>query len=1318
MNPILDNPNAPRANVHRSGRAAWWALGIFAIAVGVVVALVWGQREETFYSDADTIKEPAKTARIRDILWQPAEPLPELLNTAIDEYEPRITADGQTLFFVRGKTGQDADIYWSRQTPQGWSQPSALSSVNSEYDDLGPEPSADGLTLFFYSDRPNGQGGYDLWLARRGSDSDPAFAEPINLGPLVNSEFNEYGPAMTPDGSALYFASNRPQPGDQDATDPDAWPATLREDFYHRDYDLYLCPMTQRGAGLAEPLIALNSAYNEGAPAVSPVGDFVYFSSDRPGGFGAYDLYRSRRLRGQHESAENLGRGINTEANELDPGLTHLGYALFFSSDRPGQRIDAEKPNPYNLYYSSSREVFTETQVHKREAIHWAALWRQLGPSLVWSLLALLLTLLLLLLLRNGRYGRLSLLTRCLLASLLAHLLLLFLFNFWEVTATLADTFGQGGEIRVALVTGAGRHDIERQIRGEMTDVQAPPVERLTVQRPASTLLVQVTAQQARMAVQSQPWKIEHQPATVMPVNDVPSKPIELPSPTRPDQPAHGPSLDLSMPQNQSRADPGEAVSSPPSPMQVRLPRNRSAVASVNAAAPTPTPVEPVQQRVEWAGQPVLQSRAREAQPPRQRPADATLMALRPVMAFTAEVDLPADTTQPRRDEAVPSAPAAVTERPNGRSSLGAVSPTQELSVAQVRLDVDQSAPAQLIAKVSDLPNAPSDHARLVDIPIQWPEPLAVSPLLPTGLALPTEREMPTPAYAHRVPEVREGILERMGGSDETERAVSSALEWLAKHQSSDGRWDGTQFDETCGACDGATEFDVDVALTGLSLLCFLGADHTQIKDGPYRRHVQKAIDWLVARQGPDGDLRQGESMYSQGIAAIALSEAYGMTKDARLTEPVARAANFIVQARNRRHGGWRYEPGQAGDTSVLGWQIMALTSAKRSGVEVPSQAFEAAADWMERVASTGRPGLYAYQPRRKVTLAMSAEGMFVQQLLGARRSQANMQASAAYLVDNLPNWESDLNTYYWYYATLAMFQYQGTMWDSWNRALTRTLLDNQRDDGPVSGSWNPDGEWASVGGRIYQTALCTLMLEVYYRYLPIYSDQITADAIGAIQGRVVDASTRQGLAGARLYLDLPDRPPLIVKTDAEGRYELFPPEVPDFFALSATRPGYIPRTANVASSTVMGTTLNLDFELDPSDPSVVVLEAVPQVHHLGDDRFDGRINSQFQKQAETDVLTVMFAIDCGQLSGAIATAQVTMLAKGVQMSHRIVINGTVLDARLDHSPRDGSFGEFTASFDAALLRTGDNTLEIRASNRGGDVDDFEVVNIKVRLIR
>jgi hypothetical protein len=133
------------------------------------------------------------------------------------------------------------------------------------------------------------------------------------------------------------------------------------------------------------------------------------------------------------------------------------------------------------------------------------------------------------------------------------------------------------------------------------------------------------------------------------------------------------------------------------------------------------------------------------------------------------------------------------------------------------------------------------------------------------------------------------------------------------------------------------------------------------------------------------------------------------------------------------------------------------------------------------------RPGLYAYQPRREVTPAMTAEGMFIRQLLGAAREEERMRGSAAFILENPPQWESDANTYYWYYATLALFQHQGEPWERWNEAIKDVLLAHQQTAGRSAGSWDPDGHWAGVGGRVYQTAIATLTLEVYYRYLPLY---------------------------------------------------------------------------------------------------------------------------------------------------------------------------------------------------------------------------------------
>jgi hypothetical protein len=298
------------------------------------------------------------------------------------------------------------------------------------------------------------------------------------------------------------------------------------------------------------------------------------------------------------------------------------------------------------------------------------------------------------------------------------------------------------------------------------------------------------------------------------------------------------------------------------------------------------------------------------------------------------------------------------------------------------------------------------------------------------------------------------------------------------------------------------------------------------------------------------------------------------------------------------------------------------------------------------------------------------------------------------------------------------MFHRQGEPWRRWNTALMPELLTHQRRDGAATGSWDPEGEWAETGGRVYQTALCTLMLEVYYRYLPLLLKEKPADAIGTIRGFVRDATTDEPLRGATVKLDLPDRPTVEVTAGADGRYELFPPEVPPFFALSAINDGYVPASKNVATVMVEGTTLELDFALDPETERIVAIEAAPEVHHLGDNAFSGRINSQFQKRSEGARFSAIFTLSARQLPPYYDEATVTMLVKGVQMSHRIRINGEVIDERLDDAPRDGSFGEFSVEFDPALLREGRNRIEILASSRGGDVDDFEFVNLQIRLAR
>jgi hypothetical protein len=91
---------------------------------------------------------------------------------------------------------------------------------------------------------------------------------------------------------------------------------------------------------------------------------------------------------------------------------------------------------------------------------------------------------------------------------------------------------------------------------------------------------------------------------------------------------------------------------------------------------------------------------------------------------------------------------------------------------------------------------------------------------------------------------------------------------------------------------------------------------------------------------------------------------------------------------------------------------------------------------------------------------------------------------AAEYLLNNLPG-DGEVNFYYWYYATLAMYHVGGPAWETWNARMTRTLTSSQVAESVAAGSWEPNGVWCGYGGRVYSTALATLCLEVYYRYNP-----------------------------------------------------------------------------------------------------------------------------------------------------------------------------------------------------------------------------------------
>jgi len=357
--------------------------------------------------------------------------------------------------------------------------------------------------------------------------------------------------------------------------------------------------------------------------------------------------------------------------------------------------------------------------------------------------------------------------------------------------------------------------------------------------------------------------------------------------------------------------------------------------------------------------------------------------------------------------------------------------------------------------------------------------------------------------YRLRDLERRKDIARKYGGTDASEEAVERALTWLVSTQEPAGFWDGSkqgsgqiEIDEA-GIDRQKAGINADTGLTALTILAFLGAGYTQ-EEGKYTGAVTKAINWLIDQQREDGYLGGNATryagMYCHGMATYALAEAYGMRSDRtindKLSQAVLKGVQFTVGMQNKEDGGWRYLPDWSGDMSMFGWHMMALKSAEIAGINIPQESRTLMVKFLTDRSLGDRKGLAAYHPEYgpEVTAAMTAEGLFCKQMMGIRRSNPASQEAAQYLLaeTNAPK-ASTPNLYYWYYGTLAMYQFGGEEWNQWNGQVRELLIAKQRKQGPLAGSWNPDGPWGGYGGRIYSTALATLSLEVYYRFLPLY---------------------------------------------------------------------------------------------------------------------------------------------------------------------------------------------------------------------------------------
>lgn len=384
-------------------------------------------------------------------------------------------------------------------------------------------------------------------------------------------------------------------------------------------------------------------------------------------------------------------------------------------------------------------------------------------------------------------------------------------------------------------------------------------------------------------------------------------------------------------------------------------------------------------------------------------------------------------------------------------------------------------------------------------------QPAGESEVAPVAVRKPAEVNV-AGALAARVARAASDPDRRSSSNDDADQAVKRGLNWLAQIQRPDGHW------ELHTGYPDAGEIRTDTGATALALLCFLGSGQTH-QAGEHRERISRGIDWLkrIQKQGDflKGDFfdssQEGEnaSFYAHAQATMALAEALVLTGDESLRQAVVDGLTFIADGQHPRTGGWKYRRGSEGDLSVFGWQIMALQTGRMAGLEPAAVVLDRAAGFLDLVQMEGG-ARYRYEPTsRAATPAMTAEGLLCRQYLGWPRDHPAFRSAVQYLLqpELRPRWESGRrNVYMWYYAAQMLHNLQGPEWDEWSAEVRRELVRNQVKSGSrVAGSWNPRqpmgnvDEFSEKGGRLYISCLSILTLEVDYRHLPLYREEVPA---------------------------------------------------------------------------------------------------------------------------------------------------------------------------------------------------------------------------------
>ncbi|MCY2961104.1 MAG: hypothetical protein NTY35_13165 [Planctomycetota bacterium] len=926
------------------------------------------------------------------------------------------------------------------------------------------------------------------------------------------------------------------------AWSPDGQSAVVAHGERGQDATLWLVEMEGERVASERPLLELDAPGDEVAPWYD--GSTLWFASDRPGGRGGLDLWSARRSGREFEAAQWLGADVNSSADDTDP--TVHGTELVFASDRAGslggldlwtasldggrarslpglctatdEREPAFAPDGGSLWFSAGTEGAHDLVRAFRAGDRWFArespdglstgederapcplgsgfelgflrgttaanLWRARSvelhfvPPPPWTLAEILLLVSLTALATLAWFARdvsrFDTLVAAWAASIVVHGLVLLLLGevrLREPAPRGNDDAGEPLQLRVVASSrsasraggsdGGGGRLLRADIGREVGESELAASADLSAELAAPAEGAPVPGRGAMDATFA---------AGPRPVEDVPRERIQA-----------APLVDA------RRALPAAGPS-------VRAGGARATESTLERLAYEPAPDASRESRLVTAGLPLSLDPVLTSAP----------VVARAVSVPSSAVDGPRS-LEDRERAATPPAVAKDPRRgdPEGPAdALAALAPAAgsrraaEPLLERFEFDGPGRGAAPTPTEVAPTLASLADE---IPIPVEQAVP---------GASLP--RTAATP-YQSRSGPAKQRALEENGGTRETEAAVRNGLAYLARIQGRLGQWGPLEVrDEKYG--------EICVGKTALATLAFLAAGHTHVSGTEYSRNVQRALAFLLAVQDPASGHFGDTSAYSHGIATFALAEALATTNDESLRDGVERGVRHMLERQSRdpdprKLGGWSYyyaDPDRTFDpwprTSITAWQVLALESARLSGVTVPDSAFDQAARFLEGARGGGAPWYrYSHEPERLRSAyptlpASTPAALFALSCVGRDITGPEHAGARQYVLDRAPRGyrftnERDFvergqgNPYFWYQGTLAMMRVGGTAWRRWNVALQETLLPAQEADG----SWRPIDVYAQYArdderDRSYTTALCVLCLEVYYRYdLPL----------------------------------------------------------------------------------------------------------------------------------------------------------------------------------------------------------------------------------------